>query len=421
MSNQAMLPLETEPQASLLREHLREVFDSHAFKGSKRSQQFLQYIVEKALARQTEELKERSLGVALFGRSPSYDTGEDAVVRVTASDVRKRLQQYYSEHPSTVRIDLIAGSYTPEFRYLPIPVSTLSDPAAGSNTSWARTGALLVLIAGAALGVVWFMKADPASLREALPWSALLQDGRQLQLVLADPDISALQELTGSEITLADYANRRYLPNPEAYSADMQRTFKLLRGANVAAADAGIVGMVSRLAASGSVRLKINTARSLQLSAFRTDDDFMILGSYRSNPWGRLFEDQLDFDFVRDPKTNRETIRNKKTQKGELPLYVPTAGGWDAGDAYAVIALVENPNQAGKVLIVAGTNAEATEAAGKFLSNPAELTRQLQANGIEAGGPATPFEILLRVRTMAGSSRTLEAVAFHRLASRAAR
>ncbi|MCX6610012.1 MAG: hypothetical protein NTW74_04070 [Acidobacteria bacterium] len=157
------------------------------------------------------------------------------------------------------------------------------------------------------------------------------------------------------------------------------------------------------------------------MSAFRTDDDFMILGSYRSNPWGRLFEDQLDFDFVRDPKTNRETIRNKRAQKGELPFYIPTAGGWDAGDAYAVIALVENPNQAGKVLIVAGTNAEATEAAGKFLSTPAELTRQLQVNGIEAGGPATLFEILLRVRTMAGSSRTLEAVAFHRLASRAAR
>ncbi|MCX6610011.1 MAG: hypothetical protein NTW74_04065 [Acidobacteria bacterium] len=179
MSNQAMLPLETEPQASLLREHLREVFESHAFKGSKRSQQFLQYIVEKALARQTEALKERSLGVALFGRSPAYDTGDDAVVRVTASDVRKRLQQYYSEHASPIRIDLVAGSYTPEFRYLPIPVSTIPGPTARINTRWPRMGAMLAVIAVAAFGVVWFMKADRVSLREALPWSALLQDGRQ--------------------------------------------------------------------------------------------------------------------------------------------------------------------------------------------------------------------------------------------------
>ena len=141
----------------------------------------------------------------------------------------------------------------------------------------------------------------------------------------------------------------------------MQKTFRLLRGANVAAADVGIVGDVSRLAGPSSVRVKISTARSLQLSAFTTDDDFVVLGSYRSNPWGRLFEDQLNFKFVRDSKTNSEIIRNKKVWQGESALYTPTAGGWNSGDAFAVIALVENPNHAGKVLLVAGMSAAATE------------------------------------------------------------
>ena len=416
MANETLLPLLNEPQVSLLRAHLREIFESPAFKGSKRSQQFLQYIVEKTLAKQPEELKERSLGVALFGRSPSYDTGDDAVVRVTASDVRKRLQQYYSDHESQIRIDLVAGSYTPEFRYLPDAVSALPSPVKRGGRKWKRATAIVLLTAVLAASV-WLWRREVLSRRQVLPWSVLLQDGRQLQIVLADPDISAMQELTGSEISLADYANRRYLANPETYSADMQKTFRLLRGANVAAADVGITGAVSRLAGPGSVRVKINTARSMQLSAFRTDDDFIVLGSYRSNPWGRLFQDQLDFDFVRDPKLNREIIRNKKVQQGEQPLYIATAGGWDTGDAFAIIALLPNPNQAGRVLLLAGTNAEATEAAGKFISNSAEVARSLEAHGIDPKGPACNFEILLHVRTMAGSSQTLEVLAFHRLAA----
>ena len=119
MTKKAGLPPEIAAATPALREHLNQLVESPAFKGSKRSQQFLQHIVDKALAGHGDELKERSLGVELFGRDPSYDTGEDAIVRVTASDVRKRLSQFYSSTESVHRIDLNAGSYTPEFRILP--------------------------------------------------------------------------------------------------------------------------------------------------------------------------------------------------------------------------------------------------------------------------------------------------------------
>lgn len=257
--------------------------------------------------------------------------------------------------------------------------------------------------------------AGSLSARDVLPWSVLLQDGHQLQLVLADPDLSAMEQLTGTQISLSDYANRRYVANPDAYGKDMQKAFGVLRGVNVAAVDVGIGMAVSKLAGATAARLKISPARSLQLSAFRTEDDFVILGSARSNPWGTLFQDQLDFDFVRDPELNREIVRNKRVQPGELPRYVPTAGGWDTGDAFAIIALVANPQQAGKVLLVAGTNAEGTEAAGQFVANLAELSRALKAHGIDPAGPACHFQILLRVRTMAGSPSTLEVLACHRL------
>jgi hypothetical protein len=78
-----------------LRTHLDEIVKGAAFKGSHRSQAFLKHVVDLALHGDPADLRERSIGVALFGRPVTYDTADDAIVRVTASDVRKRLLQRY--------------------------------------------------------------------------------------------------------------------------------------------------------------------------------------------------------------------------------------------------------------------------------------------------------------------------------------
>src|ERR1700678_1558494 len=108
--------LETESDIELFQQHLKEVIDGAAFKASHRSGQFLKYIVDQAIAGHCESLKERVIGMELFGRSPTYDTGEDAIVRVTASDVRKRLLQHYGKDgaSSEFRISLPLGAYIPE-------------------------------------------------------------------------------------------------------------------------------------------------------------------------------------------------------------------------------------------------------------------------------------------------------------------
>jgi hypothetical protein len=113
---------------------------------------------------------------------------------------------------------------------------------------------------------------------------------------------------------------------------------------------------------------------------------------------------------------NREVIRNKLARTGEQATYVPTAGGWDTGHAFAIVALIGNPGQTGKVLLLAGTNAEGTEAAGRFVTQPAQLAGALLTGGMDPYGPPGHFEILLQVRTMAGSPSTVEVVACHRLA-----
>jgi hypothetical protein len=107
----------TEEQASLVREQLAAILGSDSFSGSKRCQDFLQFVVEHALAGDFQNLTERFLGVELFGRAVDYETATDSIVRTRANDVRRRLAQYYAELPSIppTRIDLVAGGYVPEF------------------------------------------------------------------------------------------------------------------------------------------------------------------------------------------------------------------------------------------------------------------------------------------------------------------
>ena len=106
-------------RASKVRDELRNVLASEAFKGGKRAQDFLQLVVEHALAGRIDSLRERMLGAEMFGRPVDYDTANDAVVRVKASEVRRRLAQYYGtlEAPPPVRIDLPTGSYVPQFSF----------------------------------------------------------------------------------------------------------------------------------------------------------------------------------------------------------------------------------------------------------------------------------------------------------------
>src|SRR5579883_1359016 len=103
--------------AERIREELARVLSSHEFRTSKRSQDFPRYVVEHTLAGEAEVLKERTIGIEVFGRSTSYDPGDDATVRVKAGEVRKRLGLYYSGQGAQdpVRIELPSGTYVPEF------------------------------------------------------------------------------------------------------------------------------------------------------------------------------------------------------------------------------------------------------------------------------------------------------------------
>src|ERR1039458_5576073 len=109
------------PRREEVKAQLARLLASLLFQHSKHYPGFLRYVVNETLDGRGGFLKERALGAEVFGRDPDYDTNADPVVRTSASEVRKRIAQYYHEpgHESEIRIELASGSYTPEFRYAP--------------------------------------------------------------------------------------------------------------------------------------------------------------------------------------------------------------------------------------------------------------------------------------------------------------
>ncbi len=107
---------------------LERILSSPFFRSSPRSQEFLRHIV--TCADVPGELKERAIGVAVFGRAADYDTGADAIVRVKAVDLRKRLAQYNSaaDPGRSVSIELQTGSYLPKISRLEHPETSV-EPA----------------------------------------------------------------------------------------------------------------------------------------------------------------------------------------------------------------------------------------------------------------------------------------------------
>src|SRR5580692_634922 len=102
-----------------IRGELNRVLASHEFRTSKRSRDFLRYVVENTLGGRRSLLKKRTIGIEVFGRPTSYDPSDDATVRVKAGEVR---------------IELPSGTYIPEFHPGPAPVAVAAAPLPPTDT-----------------------------------------------------------------------------------------------------------------------------------------------------------------------------------------------------------------------------------------------------------------------------------------------
>jgi hypothetical protein len=436
---------------ALLKRYLNEITQGPAFKGSPRSAQFLEYILRLSATGKIADLKERTIGVELFRRSPAYDTGEDAIVRVTASDVRKRLVQHYSGpgNASEFRINLPSGGYIPELVRIPktetgdlahqillpenpveVPVSLPAPPEDqeyGTPFGWKYWILPALGFIALTVGLAFFIMNYPVRAipqgkqvkgAGAAPWTTLFDGSRLVLIVASDPNIEEIQRIAHSSLSLSDYANQSYLPPGASSLSPSEIGFmtEILRGNKISVFDGSIIANLASLAA-GENRLSVKAARNIRIKDLQTDENLVFLGSPRSNPWTSMFDPVLDFRFAFDDQTQREFVRNVHPAKGESNEYIPTAGGFGTGESYAIIGVFHNPGYGGRVLIIAGASGEGTQAAGDLVADPARWAGILRSCHIAQDASRQSLQLLLHLETMTGSPGTVNTVACHLLAA----
>ena len=135
----SLTPNLTPEQSAAVRRAVDGLLHSIEFRSTTRLQHCLRFLVDHVLDGRADHLKERTIGTEVFGRPPDYDTGADAIVRVTANELRKKLAQYYlkADH-CEVRIELPSGSYVPKFTW-PHPVAELRENDSISDTKGGKT------------------------------------------------------------------------------------------------------------------------------------------------------------------------------------------------------------------------------------------------------------------------------------------
>ena len=99
-------------------EAVQRISHSRALSGCNRLTQLLRFEVASTLRGEASHLKETTIGVSVFSRSPDYDPKVDTIVRSQAWRLRAKLRKYYASEGANdaVVIDIPIGHYVPVFR-----------------------------------------------------------------------------------------------------------------------------------------------------------------------------------------------------------------------------------------------------------------------------------------------------------------
>ena len=115
---------------------------SREFRRAARLREFLAYVVDRHLAGSKDEITESHIGRRVFGRSESYNPGEDSIVRTEARTLRQRLDRYFSEEGAQepVILEIPRGGYAPVFRSRPEngTAEAVAAPPALPSSGWSR-------------------------------------------------------------------------------------------------------------------------------------------------------------------------------------------------------------------------------------------------------------------------------------------
>jgi hypothetical protein len=405
-----------------IRAESQQILAHPNFRNSKRCVALLQYLVDRALDGDLDSLKERVLGVNVFGRNTDYDSNADPIVRTTANEIRKRLAQCYSEDErhGRIRLHLIAGSYTPQFEMLEPAAAELVAAAEaesvtlrkdaeehGNNVQlspgepkkwktrwhqWLLGAMALVILIGAS--TVLLLHRDTT---QELIWKPLLKDQDSVLICVNDSRNTQDDLLnSGWAQTVFTIINTHEFPNV---------TLKDKKVPALSLVDAKVASKIMAALSRQRREAVMQGSSSVTLADLRRGPD-VVVGAF-NNPWFLILLSRVRFHVMLDPNTQDEWIEDSQNpgsrvwhQSGKLQFV-------DSSVDYALITRFRSPDTGTWVLGVGGLGMHGTEAAGELLTSPA-WGSTIPRNLVEGN---KNFQIVLKTTVINGNSGPPQIVA----------
>jgi hypothetical protein len=405
----------SELEKTAVQQQLEKLLATPLFNSSKRYPSFLKFVVTHSLAGQTDHLKERILGMEIFGRPADYDTNTDPIVRVTAAEIRKRIEQYYQDpkHSQEIRLYLPAGSYAPQYSWPGRPSGLSASPVESPShthetpsihprealSPTSRSGRtilkggkpavalLLVLLVGAS-AAIWFASRPPA-LKQF--WEPFVKSSEPVLFCIAD-------QSQYSTLKLRD-------------AADPQREVTLTDSMVTIIIDdvSPLVNMAGLLRTYGKT-YRVQGEASTSLTDLRRGPSVFI-GAF-DNGWTLRLTSPLRFHFANDPEMTQFWIEDR-ANPGKRGWMLDRSVQQQTGTYkdYAIVARLVDPNTDQFVVVAAGIGRGGTVAAGEFLVDAQrmeDLLKQVPQNWKQKN-----VEIVLETQVIQGRSGPPRITAVH--------
>ena len=411
---------------------LQRVVASPRLKRAARMRDFLLFVGQRSIRDGCNEIHEQEIGCEVFGRPAGYDTSADNIVRVNATDLRKRIDEYFANEGAheTLVLGIPRGSYKPVFRLRPlelesvatipdttIPLTQSPEPAGNSGYGLLIVASLIIAVLAISSCTLWVQN---AALRSSLHswrinsslggfWSEILSSGPNTDVILADTSFALIEDITKKPIPLSAYLSREYIGQTQSPGLSQDRRDDLKLIVERSTGSLGDFRVAQRITALDplSKNFHLYYARDYRPELAK-QDNMILIGSRKSNPWVDLFAGKLNFTVEYDPDRYLSFIKNRQPAAGEQDIYIaPRAPNTVSG--YSVVAYLPNPDHTGKVVIFAGTGSEATEAAGEFLTSEDSVANFLKLLHV---AELPYFEVLLKTTQLNGTPMNATVVAY---------
>lgn len=393
-------------KASAIQAELERILATRWLREAHQLRSLLRHVVEETLEGRTDGLKEYSLGLAVFHRPPDYDPRNDAIVRVQASLLRKRLAAYY-EHEgrdSTLRIELPRGGYVPEFREVvdePAPQEDYEPPppAAWPTRRWPLFAAGLAAGLVVSAAAFWLLHVPRVSASECPPlWSVYLDPRVETVVSFGVP----LFFSGGSGLFVRDTQVNSLSDDPTRINQvgeALSRSFRPQGDVYTGIGDAIGTHLVARwLERQG---IPVSVANSNYLGASDVEGRNLIIvasARFQTLLQGMDLPHRIRFN----PGGSSGAFSLLDPLLGEESVYAPRGSDTGVSTSWALISLWPGLTPGRRIIYLSGIETWSTQGAAQFVLDAdrlAELNKHLAEDPAEGplGRKSPYFQVLLRV------------------------